>query len=66
MYKNFSRWVLALALVVICVALLPNHAQAADVNDLTYAELGGKITITGCDVAVSGELEIPQPSEKNR
>ena len=39
-------------------ALLPLHAASLD--DLTYTTADGKVTITDCDEAATGELVIPQ------
>ena len=44
-------------------AFLPLHAASLD--DLTYTTTDGKVTITGCDTAATGELVIPATIEGN-
>ena len=44
-------------LALFACAFLPLHA--AGLNDLTYTTTDGKVTITGCDPAATGELVIP-------
>ncbi|MDB4500920.1 leucine-rich repeat domain-containing protein [Akkermansiaceae bacterium] len=46
----------ALLALFTCV-FLPLHA--ADLSDLTYTTTDGKVAITGCDTAATGELVIP-------
>ena len=45
--------------MVLCLFAMPIQAQAATYQKLTYELTGGEITITGCDKAVKGKLEIP-------
>ena len=52
------------ALLAVCAyAILPLHG--ADLSDLTYTTTDGKVTITDCDEAASGELVIPDTIEGN-
>ncbi|MDC0267532.1 hypothetical protein OAK41_03255, partial [Akkermansiaceae bacterium] len=44
-------------------AFLPLHA--ASLADLTYTTAGGKVAITDCDTAATGELVIPPTIEGN-
>ncbi len=50
---------IAVALVVGAVMLIPQHAKAATDGMLTYEIVDGEATITGCDTSISGELVIP-------
>ena len=52
----------ALLAILVC-AFLPLHA--ASLADLTYTTTDGKVTITDCDEAATGELVIPDTIEGN-
>jgi len=52
----------ALLAILVC-AFLPLHAAGLD--DLTYTTTDGKVTITDCDTAATGELVIPNTIEGN-
>ena len=39
--------------------------NAASLDDLTYTTADGKVTITDCDEAATGELVIPQTIREN-
>ena len=50
-------------LALFALAFLPLHAASLD--DLTYTTTDGKVTITSCDTAATGELVIPATIEGN-
>ena len=50
-------------LALFACAFLPLHA--ADLSDLTYTTADGKVTITDCNEAATGELIIPDTIEGN-
>ena len=50
-------------LALFAFAFLPLHA--ASLADLTYTTTDGKVTITDCDEAATGELVIPATIEGN-
>ena len=50
-------------LAILVCAFLPLHA--AGLNDLTYTTTNGKVTITDCNEAATGELVIPDTIEGN-
>ena len=50
-------------LALFAFAFLP--LNAASLADLTYTTTGGKVTITDCDTAATGELVIPDTIEGN-
>jgi hypothetical protein len=50
-------------LALFAFAFLPLYA--ADLSDLTYTTTNGKVTITDCDEAATGELVIPDTIEGN-
>ena len=54
---------LQVLLALFAFAFLPLHAASLD--DLTYTTTDGKVTITGCDAAATGELVIPAMIEGN-
>ena len=60
MHRNFIS-MLFIAVVALCVLALPQTAQAADENDLTFTlnGTGDGYTVSGCDTAASGDLIIP-------
>lgn len=47
------------ALAVSLLAAAPDASRAADLSDLSWTTSGGEVTITDCDTAASGTLEIP-------
>ncbi len=54
-------WLITLAAVMICLAVLPTKAQAASVDDLTFelSDDGNSYLVTDCKESASGVLEIP-------
>ena len=50
-------------LALFACAFIP--LQAADLSDLTYRTTGGKVAITDCNTAATGELVIPDTIEGN-
>ena len=50
-------------LAILVFAFLPIHA--ASLADLTYTTTNGKVTITDCDEAATGELVIPNTIQGN-
>ena len=54
---------LLVLVAVFACAFLPLHAASLD--DLGYTTTNGKVTITDCDEAATGELVIPQTIEGN-
>ena len=51
--------VLLLCMALVLMVLLPNQVSAATEGVYTYSVSGGKVTITDCNTAVSGDLVIP-------
>ena len=44
---------------VLVLLVLSSSIRAGTLGDLTYAIADGQVTITGCDRAAAGKLEIP-------
>ena len=61
MKKNLLSWLFVLAVLVLCVSLVPTKTQAASESDLTFTlnEDGNSYSITDCDWDATGELIIP-------
>ena len=49
----------ALALLVLCITLLPTQAEAATSGNYTYTVSNGEATITDCKTSISGYVTIP-------
>ena len=63
MLKSAAVLTAFVAIFVLCALVLPNSAQAATVDDLTYEITNGEVTITDCNEDASGKLIIPDTIE---
>lgn len=59
--KKLSSIFIAVALIAVCLVLLPNEAQAAGKSDLTFTlnSDGQSYSVTDCNSTASGTLTIP-------
>ncbi len=59
MKKRILSLMLVISVLVSLFTFLPNNVSAATEGIFTYTIENGKVTVIGCDQAVSGNLEIP-------
>ncbi|MBR4017758.1 MAG: leucine-rich repeat domain-containing protein, partial [Oscillospiraceae bacterium] len=57
--KKLFPWILGVALLLICVCVLPTEADAATSGYYTYTVSNGKATVIGCSTSISGDISIP-------
>ena len=59
--KKIGLLLMSLALVAVCLVLLPTEAKAASTSDLTFTlnSDGQSYSVTDCNISASGSLVIP-------
>ena len=59
LHKKLFSLVFLLAVVLVCLVVLPTNADAATEGYYTYEVSGGEATIVDCDTSISGNITIP-------